>query len=266
MNFFTGFFKGFGNCFKAFELIFNKGLWPFLLYPLAIWIITFVLALFGMTLLADQLSQWLKDYFSFENIPEQGHWLSFAKPFLTTQGGEILFWIIKIILWFIAGFFSKYILLLVLSPLFALLSEISEEKLTGKKFPFSFTQFLKDILRGVGITLRNLLMESVIIVLCLILSFIFAPVGILTVPFLVLVSWYFTGFTMLDYSAERHKLKAGESTRFVRLNKGYACGIGCVYWLFMLLPFFVGDVIGIMFGPALAVVGATVSFLEINKK
>ena len=265
MNFFSGFFKGFGNCFKAFNIIFNKGLWPFLFYPLVIWVITWLLTLLGITLLAEFISDWVKDHFSFDNIPEQGHWLSFAKPFLTGYLSIVVLFVIKILFWFISGTFSKYILLLILSPLFALLSELTEEKLTRNKFPFSFFQLLKDILRGIRITLRNLSIELGIIIVCMILSFI-PFVGFITVPFLLFVSWYFTGFTMLDYNAERHKLKAGESTRFIRNNKGYACGIGAIYWLFMLLPFFIGDIVGLMFGPALAAVGATISFLELRKK
>lgn len=251
MSFFTGFFKGFGNCFKAFGLIFNKGLWPFLLYPIAIWLITWVLTLFGITLLADYLTGLIKGWFNIEDN--------------TGVLAVVIALLIKISLFLISGTFSRYILLIILSPLFALLSEKTEEKITGVQFPFSFKQLCKDVLRGILITLRNFSIEMGIILGCMVISVFLAPATFITIPFLLFVSWYFTGFTMLDYNAERHKLKAGESTELVRMNKGYACGIGCVYWLFMILPFFVGDIIGIMFGPALAVVGATISFLEIRK-
>ncbi len=251
MNFFSGFFKGFGNCFKAFNVIFNKGLWPFLIYPLIIWLITWILTLFGIVLLAEYLTGLIKGYF---NIGDSSGFFA-----------AIIAILIKISLFLISGTFSRYILLIVLSPLFALLSEKTEAAITGSQFPFSFKQLIKDILRGILITLRNFAIEFGIIIICTILSFFIAPVAILTIPFLLFVSWFFTGFTMLDYSSERHKLKAGESTDLIRLNKGYACGIGCVYWLFMILPFFIGDIIGIMFGPAVAVVGATISFLEIRK-
>ena len=49
-------------------------------------------------------------------------------------------------------------------------------------------------------------------------------------------------------------------------HKGYAIGIGCVYSLFMALPTIAGDAIGIMFGPTLAVIGATMGFLKINEQ
>ena len=35
---------------------------------------------------------------------------------------------------------------------------------------------------------------------------------------------------------------------------------------FMILPFTSGAIVGMMFGPALAVVGATTGFLELRKK
>lgn len=251
MNFFTGFFKGFGNCFKAFELIFNKGLWPFLLYPLVIWLITWLLTLFGITLLSEYLTGLIKEWFNIEDS--------------TGVLAVVIGLLIKISLFLISGTFSRYILLIILSPLIALLSEKAEEAITGAQFPFSFRQLCKDILRGILITLRNFAIEMGIIIGCMLISVFVAPATFITIPFLLFVSWYFTGFTMLDYNAERHKLKAGESTDLVRRNQGYACGIGCVYWLFMILPFFVGDIVGIMFGPAIAVVGATVSFLEIRK-
>ena len=129
MNFFTGFFKGFGNCFKAFDVLFNKGLWPFLLYPLVIWLLTWVLTIFGITVLADAFANWTTEVLEFDKIPDSGHWLSFAKPFLTGYFSFFVFWVVKILFWFISGTFSKYILLIVLSPLFALLSEIADEKL-----------------------------------------------------------------------------------------------------------------------------------------
>ena len=252
MNFFSGFFKGFGNCFKAFNVIFNKGLWPFLIYPLLIWLITWILTLFGITLLADHLTGLIKGFFNIEDS--------------TGVLAVVIGLLIKISLFLISGTFSRYILLIILSPLIALLSEKTEEAITGKQFSFSFKQLCKDILRGILITLRNFSIEMGIIILCMLLSVFLTPLTIITIPFLLFVSWYFTGFTMLDYNAERYKLKVGESTDLVRRNQGYACGIGCVYWLFTMLPFFVGDLIGIMFGPAIAVVGATISFLELRKK
>ena len=158
--------------------------------------------------------------------------------------------------------FTKYVTLIFLSPLFSLLSESVEQKINGNNYPFNFNQLLKDIGRGILMSLRNMFLEYLIIVVCLILTLCFAPLIIITAPLLMIVSWYFLGFTMMDYNFERHKMSISQSVQFARKNKGLICGIGLVYSLFMILPLF----LGIMFAPLLAVVGATLSFLEIKQK
>lgn len=263
MKFLSDFFKAIGNCFKGFSVIFEKGLWPYLFYPVLVKILLLIAMFVGFASLADFITHWVNQKLAIDSIPESGHWLSWARSFLTGYFSIIVRWVFKIIFWFISGTISKYILLIILSPLFALLSEKTEEKLTGNKFPFSILQLLKDVLRGILISLRNMLLEFLIILLCFVLNIIFPVSAIVTFPFLLFVSWYYYGFSMLDYSCERYKYGISASLRFIRSNKGYACGIGLVYWFFISLPTVIGDFIGIMFGPTLAVVGATASFLAL---
>ena len=266
MKFFSDFFKGIGNCFKAFAVLFDKGLWPYMFMPVLVWILLWVASIYGLFLLADGVSDWLNDKVNFNSIPESGHWLSFARPYLIGVFSFLIKLIFKILFWLVSGTFVKYVLLIILSPVFALLSEKTEEKLTGKEFPFSFKQLLKDILRGVFICLRNMMIEYLFIIICFIASVFFPPLFFVTTPFLLFLGWYFVGFALLDYNCERHKFKAGQSIALIRKNKGYACGIGLVYCFFLALPFLPGQVLGMMFGPASAVVGSTISFLEIQEK
>jgi CysZ protein len=157
----------------------------------------------------------------------------------------------------------KYIILILLSPAFALLSESVEEKITGNKYDFSFKQLIKDIGRGVMINLRNMVIEFSLIILgwliCLPMPFLF----VIVTPFLFLTGWYFIGFSMLDYSCERRRMGVIESVRFIRANKGLACGIGFCYAFFMGIPFF--GLIAMMFCPVLAVTGATTAMIETKK-
>ncbi|MGZ4042037.1 MAG: EI24 domain-containing protein [Bacteroidia bacterium] len=265
MKFFSDFFKAIGNCFKAFGVLFEKGLWPYMFIPLALWLLLWIASLYGLFLLAGGISEWLSDYINAESIPESGHWLSWARPFLVTKVGFLISIVLKIVFWFISGTFVKYVLLMILSPVFALLSESAEEKLTGNKFPFSFVQLIKDIFRGIAISLRNMMLEYFFMFLCFLLTLIFPPLIIVTTPLALFIGWYYVGFTLLDYNSERHKFGIGQSTRFIKHNKGYACGIGFVYSFFLALPFIPGSIIGMMFGPAVAVIGGTISFLEIQK-
>jgi CysZ protein len=263
MKFFSGFFTATSNCFKGFSLLFEKGLWPFLLYTILIWGITFILTLLGIVAVSDWLAGLFAEYIKM--VPEEGHWLSWAKPYLDgAYVGLIIALVLKILLWFISGTFSKYVTLIVLSPLFALLSEKTEEKLTGKTFPFSFFQLLKDVGRGILISLRNMFFEYLFIIGAFLLAILFPPSAFITTPFVLLVSWYFTGFTMLDYSSERHKFGIRQSINFIQRNKGYACGIGFVYWLLTFFSFFPLSILSIVFAPVVVVIGATMTFIKIN--
>lgn len=261
MTFFTGFFKALSNSFKGFSLLFEKGLWPYLFYPLILWVFMWLGSILLFASIATQIADYVSAELNFNQIPDAGGWLSFAKPFLTGYFSFIIAWILKIIFWFVSSTFTKYLVLIFLSPLFSLLSESVEEKVNGNKFPFLWTQLLKDIGRGIVMSLRNMFFEYFFIVICFIITLFFPPLVFITVPFLVIVSWYFIGFTMFDYNFERHKMTVSHSITYARENKGYMCGIGMIYSLFMILPLF----IGLMFGPILAVTGATLSFLELKK-
>jgi CysZ protein len=265
MKFFSDFFRGVGNCFRGFSILFEKGLWPYMFYPLIVWILLWVVSIFGLLVAADSISEWLQSYFKFESIPEDGHWLSWARPFLVSKVSIVIGWVLKFLFWVMSGTFVKYILLMVLSPVFALLSEKAEEKLTGVEFPFSFKQLLKDIGRGILISLRNMILEFFFIFICFVVCIFFPPLLFVTTPFLLLLGWYFVGFAILDYNCERHRYGVGQSIDFMKKNRGYVIGIGLVYSFFLALPFLPGQILGMMFGPAVAVIGATVSFLEIRK-
>ncbi len=261
MNFFKDLFNAIVNCFKGFHLLFEKGLWPYLFYPIIVWGLMWIGSIWLFANIATNLATYFNDQIDISNIPESGSWLSFFKPFLSTYFVLILTWIIKLTLWFLSGTLSKYITLIFLSPLFSLLSEATERKLNGTEYQFNTNQFIKDLFRGIAISLRNMLLEYSIIILCFIITLIVPPLFFITTPFLLFVSWYFTGFTMLDYNFERHKMSVSQSVKFARMYRGIACGIGMVYSLFMILPLF----IGLMFGPTLAVIGASISFLKLKQ-
>lgn len=264
MKLLKDFGTGFANCFRAFTPLFEKNLWPFLFYPLFVWIALWALSVYGLISLAGYIDSLIKPYLSPDNASDTALML-WLKPKLSGVFGFLIKWILHIIFWFIGSIFVKYFLLMVLSPLFALLSEITDEKLSGKKFPFSFLQLLKDIFRGIAITLRNLLFELVISFGLWIVTIFVPPLALITIPLGFIIGWYFVGFSIIDYNCERYKFNMSKSVQFIKQNKGYAIGIGCVYSIFMALPTVAGDAIGIMFGPTLAVIGATISFLKINE-
>ena len=155
--------------------------------------------------------------------------------FLFTIGGVML-WLILMLFYFSL---FKYVWLIIGSPIFAYLSEKIEAINEGKDYPFSFPQLLKDILRGIRIALRNTLWQSVYLISLLILSFI-PVVGWIVPVFALLIECYYYGFSMLDYSLERHHLTAAESIHFIGNRKGLAIGNGLVFYEYILFRLLVG--------------------------
>jgi CysZ protein len=156
---------------------------------------------------------------------------------------------------FLMFYFSlfKYLFLILGSPLFAYLSEKTEAIIEGKDFPFSFTQLIKDIARGIRIALRNMLWQTLYMVCIFIVAFI-PLVGWVTPLISLVVECYYLGFSMLDYSCERHKLSTTQSIGFIGKHKGLAIGNGLVFYLMHLLP-----VVGWILAPSYAVIAATIS-------
>jgi CysZ protein len=70
-----------------------------------------------------------------------------------------------------------------------------------------------------------------------ILLLAFIPVlGLATPLIAILIECYYYGFSMLDYSMERHKKTAAESIYFISHHKGLAIGNGIVFYLITLYP------------------------------
>ena len=151
---------------------------------------------------------------------------------------------------------SKYITLIVMSPIMALLSEKTEEIVLNKKFTFSISQLLSDIVRGVLLVIRNSIIEFGLIILCF-----FIPLPFLTAPFLLILSYYFFGFSMLDYYFERQRLDRKQSVAAVRKLKGLAIANGAVFaWIFAI------PIVGVIIVSVLSPVAATLAVIELNNK
>ena len=176
---------------------------------------------------------------------EQDTWLRFLFIF-----GQLILQLILMLIYFS---WFKYLFLIIGSPVFAYLSEKTAALIDGKNYPFKVGAFLSDIVRGIGIAVRNTLWQTVYTISILILSFI--PVLGWATPVLALfVECYYFGFSMLDYSIEREHLSVSESIDFIGRHKGLAIGNGMVFYMMHAVP-----VVGWIFAPSYAVIAATLS-------
>ena len=97
MSFFERFYKAIANSFKGISVIFEKGLWPYLFYPLILWLIMWGFSIWIFAEVSKQIAELINEKLSLKEIPDTGAMLSFAKPFLTGYFSVIIAWILKLI-------------------------------------------------------------------------------------------------------------------------------------------------------------------------
>ena len=66
MNFFKGFFNAIANSLKGFELLFKKGLWPYLFYPILVWILMWLGSIWLFSNIATQLAEYFNQLLNFK--------------------------------------------------------------------------------------------------------------------------------------------------------------------------------------------------------
>lgn len=233
--------------FRAHQFISKHRLWKWILIPGILYMILFVVGMFFFWESSDTAVTYLSRRLGIDR------WLHQQKSGILSfffLMGEIMVRLI-IVLFYFSLF--KYLFLIIGSPVFAYLSEKTESIIEGKDFPFSLKQLLKDMVRGIRLALRNTLWQTVYMVSLLILSF-FPLVGWITPLITLFIECYYYGFSMLDYSCERHKLSPTESITYIGNHKGLAIGNGMVFYLMHLFP-----IVGWVLAPSYAVVAATIS-------
>jgi len=108
--------------------------------------------------------------------------------------------------------------------------------------------------------LRNMIWQTVYSISLLLLSLI--PVAGWITPLIALfVECYYYGFSMMDYSCERQKLTASQSTAFITKHRGLAIGNGLVFYLMHVVI-----LAGWLLAPAYAVIAATLSLYKVGKE
>lgn len=238
--------------FEAHQFIKKHKLWKWIIIPGIIYCILFVVGMYFFGQTANHFLEWIKQLIeeTFNKIS------SGILGFIITMG-SFLFWVMMMLFYFSL---FKYFFLVVGSPIFAYLSEKTEAIMEGKDYPFSFTQLLKDIVRGIKLAFRNGLWQTVYIFTILIVSFI-PIIGWFTPILAILIECYYYGFSMLDYSMERHKKTPSESIFFIGNHKGLAIGNGMIFFMMHAIPF-----VGWVLAPAYAVVAATLSLYPLKQK
>lgn len=204
---------------QAFETISRLRLWGYFLLPAAISVVLGI-AIFGTAWgISGNIGDWIISWYPFE----------FGRGILeniATVFGAIFIIAIGLIIF-------KQLVMALSAPFMSPMSEMIEKDIKGEdvSVPFSTTQFIQDLIRGLRIAIRNIVRE-------LFFTFILFLIGLIPIftPFttalIFIVQAYYAGFGNMDYTLERH-MNVRNSVRFVRRNWTVALGNGAVFILLL---------------------------------
>jgi CysZ protein len=259
MSLFKNFGVGFSAYGKAFSMLFSKQLWWYLLFPVLLNIIFLIAGWLGIGSLTDFVEDWLTGLMAFDGESFTG--ASLLEPisgYLSGIAGAFVWIVLKFAFFFVFATIGGYIVIICLSPVFAILSEKTEEMLTGNKYPFDGDQIMRDVVRGVLIAFRNMFIEFGYMIVIFLLG-LFIPIvgGIVGTILLFFIASYFYGFAFIDYTNERRRLSIKQSVQFMRANKGMVIANGMIFSFFMLVPLCGTTLAG--FAAILSVIAATIA-------
>ena len=226
----------------AFSLISKLKLWKFFAIPMLISFVTAIIIFGSAYLLSDNIGAFISKIWIWD-------WGKETFSSISNFIGGLIIIVIGIILF-------KHIIMALSAPFMSPVSEKIEAHFTGNP-PHSHrnTTFIQQLLRGIRINGRNLIMELLLTIPILLLKLI-PIVNIFSTILLFMVQAYYAGFGNMDYTLERH-YKYKESLQFVRKHRGLAIGNGIVFILFLLIP-----VIGVILVLPLSVTAASTRTVE----
>ena len=241
-----GVYQGCTAYSEVYEIISRLKLWKFFVIPMLISFLVFSMILVVSFSLSNSIGSYIASFWSWDFGQETIHAIS------RFFGGLLII---------IFGFISfKHIIMALSAPFMGPISKIIEDDINGVVSQVKTSTPSGLLMRGIRISLRNLLRELVLSIPILLFGLIHV-VGFFSVVMLFLMQAYFAGFGNMDYTLERH-FSYQKSVFFVKKNKGIAMGNGIVFMLFLLIPF-----LGVILVHPLSVTAATiVTVKSINKE
>lgn len=257
MSFLQQFFTGIRYYPAALRFIFKERMAWYFIFPILFNILLFAGGFVLVQSLIETAQTAFKSWLTFENSE------GFLYQYLDGFFAGLIWLLLEIIFFIVFILVSGFLVLTLMSPVLAFISEETEKILRNSDYPFSWKHLFLDTWRGILIALRNFIMEMAVVVLMLFVGLI--PVVQLAAPIvLLLTSSYFYGFSFIDYYSERQRLSLKQSVSYVRRHKGLAIGNGIVFALPLMIPYIGASIAG--FVSIISVVAAMLSIDSIEKQ
>lgn len=240
-----GIYKGCTAYFEVYGIISRLKLWKFFAIPMLISLLVFSMILLVSFSFSNAIGSYLASFWIWDFGQE------------TIQTISRIFGGLFIV---IVGFISfKHIIMALSAPFMGPISKIIEDDFNGVVSQNSTSTSKGLLIRGIRISLRNLLREFILTIPILLFGLI-PVIGLFSALLLFLSQAYFAGFGNMDYTLERH-FSYKKSILFVKNNRGLAIGNGIVFMLFLLIPF-----VGVILVHPFSVTAATIVTVKSMEK
>ncbi|HFS67809.1 MAG TPA: EI24 domain-containing protein [Flavobacteriia bacterium] len=233
-------FGGIISYFEAFKIIKKLNLWKYFLIPALLGLILGIIFISTAYSLSDNIGALISKYWEFE----------FGKGIVQSISnfiGGISVLLIGIMLY-------KHTLMALSAPFMTPVSE-KVEKYLNNSIREEKVKPINQLIRSIKLNSINLIMELIITIPLMILSFI-PIIGVFFMGLTFYYQAYFAGVGNMDYTLERH-LNYKESQQFYKKFKGVAVGNGLIFTLLLFIPF-----LGTIISLPLATVAATIETVE----
>ena len=151
----------------------------------------------------------------------------------------------------------EFVVLVCFSPINALLSEKYDNSLTGNKFDGGFIRLINDILRAIFIVIIALFFQLLITGSWYLLTWIVAPLDILTPVVNFIVPAYFFGFSLFDLSLERYGVSTFRSWGYSFKRFLAMVVAGSLFILLLKIPY-----LGIILAPGILTMITTYVYIH----
>jgi len=232
--------------FQAHRFIIKHRLWKWILIPGVLYTTLLIFGLYYFWSSCNMAMTWIFDHLSLRTWMEklESTWL----------GVFVIFGYVfaNILLFFTSFSLFKHFMLMLNAPVFAYLSEKTQSIIDGTNYELNPNMLFKDVIRAVIQSLRNISWQLIYVMALFILAAI--PLAGWIAPMIfVFIDFYYTGFSMIDYTNERDHLSRSASSDLINHHRGLAIGNGMSFYLLHAVP------LGSIFAPGYAIVAATLS-------
>lgn len=242
----------FQSYWRTFRFIDSNNLWRFLIIPAIVnLILSFLIIIFAI-----KTSRIVVEYvlLNFQITTSDMEIHSFIEGLLMV--------IIRACVFFLYLKVYRYMALVALAPMFAILSSKVQTIDSGHPKASCTSKYLLDCSRGIRIALRNFLIEIVLSTLIITISLVIAWIIPIAPIVILLLESYFMGYSMADYRNEYFGIKSKESRKLINKYFGLTIGNGMLFNFLLLIP-----LLGVLFAPTFALVssGLSINYLEKRK-